>query len=301
VAFVLRYSHLSKALCVFINLQCQLWILECYLKIEINSKYKKLVKVLLVVFPILSIATAFLSLPLVLSLPLAVLITTIPLILDRFVFRYKVLHVMPMPTNDMLVHRLGTSWITNNTETMEGLGIVVIFKYKQVAKDAYNMLKAWNYGKVIDLSENISFNVVREQGGTYSAFLYAGDRLDSIKASEALAKDRHGSNAKIAMSVAKFYMQFSFDYSDSDLKTKCVESLPYIDELHLNVGYVRDGEIVMYSKRGFRLKKFSLTDRVDVPDGTIESLNEWISPEGKLAPINQALVEEVNRNLESNK
>ncbi|TON65853.1 hypothetical protein, partial [Vibrio parahaemolyticus] len=79
-----------------------------------------------------------------------------------------------------------------------------------------------------------------------------------------------------------------------------VESLPYVDELHLNVGYVRDGKIVMYSKQGFRLKKFSLRDRVDVPDGTLESLNEWISPEGKLAPINQALVEQVNRNLESN-
>ncbi|HDY7832382.1 hypothetical protein ACXIU6_22570 [Vibrio parahaemolyticus] len=270
------------------------------MKIEINSKYKKLVKVLLVVFPLLSIATAFLSLPLVLSLPIAILITTIPLILDRFVFNYKVLHIMPMPTNDMLVHRLGTSWVADNIETMEGLGIVILFKYKHVAKDAYGMLKAWNYGKVIDPSENISFNVVREQGSTYSAFLYAGDRLDSIIASEALAKERHGSNAKIAMSVAKFYMQFSFDYSESELKTKCVESLPYVDELHLNVGYARDGEIVMYSKRGFRLKKFSLRDRVDVPDGTIESLNEWISPEGKLSPINQALVEQVNRNLESN-
>lgn len=270
------------------------------MKIEIDSKYKKLVKALLVIFPILSIATAFFSLPLVLSLPVAILVTTIPLVLDRFVFRYKLLHVMPMPTNDMLIHRLGTSWIVNNIETMEGLGIVVIFKYKHVAKDAYNMLKAWNYGKVIDPSENISFNVVREHEGTYSAFLYAGDRFDSIKASEDLAKDLHGSNTKIAISVVKFYMQFSFDYSDSELKTKCVESLPYIDELHLNVGYVLDGEIVMYSKRGFRLKKFNLIDRADVPIGTIESLTEWISPEGKLAPINQALVEKVNKNLESN-
>ena len=233
-------------------------------------------------------------------LPIAILVTVIPLALDRFVFRYRVLHVMPMPTEDMLVHRLGTSWVANNIETMEGLGIVVIFKYKYVAKDAYNMLKAWNYGKVIDQSENISFNVVREQGGTYSAFLYAGDRVDSIKASEALAKENHGSKAKVAMSVAKFYMQFGFDYSDNELKTKCVESLPYVDELNLNVGYICDGEIAMYSKRGFRLKKFKLTDRANVATGTIESLNEWASPEGKLAPINQALIKEVNSNLESN-
>ncbi|WP_447400192.1 hypothetical protein [Vibrio harveyi] len=102
------------------------------------------------------------------------------------------------------------------------------------------------------------------------------------------------------MSVAKFYMQFGFDYSDSELKKKCVESLPYVDELNLNVGYVRDGKIVRYSKRGFRLKKFNLIDRVDVSSGTIESLNEWVSPKDKLAPINQALIDEVNKNLESN-
>ncbi|MFH4414688.1 hypothetical protein [Vibrio diabolicus] len=270
------------------------------MKIKIDSKFKNLVKVLLVIFPILSIITVFFSLPLVVSLPISLFITIIPLVLDRFVFRYEVMHLMPMPTNEMLVHRLGTSWGANNIETMEGLGFVVIFKYKHVDKDAYNMLKAWNYGKVIDTSENITFNVVREQEGAYSAFLYAGERLDSIKASEALAKETHGNNTEIVMSVAKFYMQFGFDYSDSELKKKCVESLPYVDELNLNVGYVRDGKIVRYSKRGFRLKKFNLIDRVDVSSGTIESLNEWVSPKDKLAPINQALIDEVNKNLESN-
>lgn len=270
------------------------------MKIEIDSKHRKLVTILLIIFPILSVTTAFFSLPLAASLPIAILITTIPLILDRFIFRYKVLHVMPMPSEDMLVHRLGTSWVANNIETMEGLGIVVIFKYKHVAKDAYNMLKAWNYGKVIDQSENISFNVVRELGGAYSAFLYPGDRIDSIRASEALAKENHGNNAKVAMKVAKVYMQFGFDYSDNELKRKCVESLPYVDELNLNVGYIHDDEIVMYSKRGFRLKKFKLTDRENVATGTIESLSEWVNPEGKLAPINQALVNKINSNLESN-
>lgn len=259
-----------------------------------------MVKVMLIMFPILSIATAFFSLPLEASLPIAVLVTIIPLILDRFVFSYKVLHVMPMPTEDMLVHRLGTSWVANDTETMDGLGIVVIFKYKHVAKDAYNMLKAWNYGKVIDCSENISFKAVREQNDMYSAFLYAGDRIESIKASEALAKEKHGEKSKIAMSIAKFYMQFSFDYSDNELKKKCIESLPYVDELNLNVGYVENNEIKMYSKRGFRLKNFSLTNRSDVAKGTIESLNEWVDPNGQLAPINQAVVDSVNRVLESN-
>ncbi|WP_447400193.1 hypothetical protein [Vibrio harveyi] len=132
------------------------------MKIKIDSKFKNLVKVLVVIFPILSIITVFFSLPLVVSLPISLFITIIPLVLDRFVFRYEVMHLMPMPTNEMLVHRLGTSWGANNIETMEGLGFVVIFKYKHVAKDAYNMLKAWNYGKVIDTSENITFNVVRE-------------------------------------------------------------------------------------------------------------------------------------------
>jgi hypothetical protein len=204
---------------------------------------------------------------------------------------------MPGPTDAMLTHRFGTSWFTEDTNTMEGLGIVIVFKYKQVAKDAFNMFKAWNYEKIIDASENISFRGVREGKGIYSVFVFPGDRLDSLKYSESMAKDRFGSKSHIKVNAAKFYMQFCFDYSNDNLKLKCIESIPHVSEFNLNVGYVEDGDIKMYSKKGFRLKKFSLKNRSDSDLGEIEKSLEWDDPAGKLPDINLALIEKVNERL----
>ncbi|WP_233008026.1 hypothetical protein [Rheinheimera faecalis] len=270
------------------------------MKFKIQGKHRFFVRALLVLIPLLSIALSFFSLPLEVAVPVSIAFTIIPFVLDRFVFIYGVLHVMPMPTQGMLSHRLGTSWFTENTDTIDELGFVIIFKYKDVAKEAYDMFKAWNYGKVIDASENIAFRAIREGDGKYSVFVYPGDRTESLQYSESLAKEIHGPSSHINVIVAKFYMQFCFDYSSDELKTKCIESMPYISELLFNVGYVEAGEVKTYSKRGFRLKNFIIRDRSDSKLGEIERRLSWDDPTGKLPEINQSLVEKVNKRLQEN-
>jgi hypothetical protein len=271
------------------------------LKFKISGKYKFLVKSLLVLVPIASIVLSFFTLPLEVAVPICIVLTIFPILLDRFVFIFHIFHIMPMPTEAMLLHRLGTSWFVKEMDTMEGLGIFIIFKYKNAAKDAFSMLKAWNYGKVVDTSENITFRAVREGGGRYSVFVYPGDRSDSLKYSENLAKENLGAQSHINVRVAKFFMQFCFDYSDDTLKTKCIESMPHVSELLLNVGYLEDGEIKSYSKRGFRLKNFTLKNRTDNELGEIESRLIWDDPKGNLPEINQSLIERVNVRLQENR
>lgn len=295
------YTYLASLQSLWgLNIE-MLCVMEAQLKFNISGKYRFLIKSLLVLVPLVSIALSFFTLPLEAAVPISIALTVFPIILDRFVFTYGIFHVMPMPTDAMLSHRLGTSWFAEDTETMEGLGFIIIFKYKDVAKDAFNMFKAWNYGKVIDASENITFRAIREEGGKYSVFVYPGDRLDSLKCSESLAKDKLGSNSHIKVSVAKFYMQFCFDYSGDELKTKCIESMPHVSELLLNVGYIEGGEIKAYSKRGFRLKNFTLKGRADCGLGEIEKRINWDDPTGKLPEINQALINKVNESLRDNK
>lgn len=270
------------------------------MKFKISGKYKILVKTLLVLVPLLSVALSFVTLPLEVAVLVSIAFTALSFILDRFVFTYGVFHVMPMPSEGMLAHALGSSWFTEDPDTMEGLGFLIIYKYKDVAKEAFNMLKSWNYGRVIDASENITFRAVREGGDKYSIFLYPGDRLESLQHSETIAKELYGSNSQINVSVAKFYKQFCFDYSSDELKKKCIEAMPHVSELLLNVGYVENGEIRAYSKRGFRLKNFTLRDRDDPMLGEIERRINWGDPAGRLPEINQSLVNQVNERLKEN-
>lgn len=270
------------------------------MKFKVSGRYRLLIKSILILVPLVSIAGSFIALPIELAVPISIALTLIPIILDRFVFTYNIVHVMSMPTDEMIAHRLGTSWFTDDTETMEGLGIVIIFKYKHVAKDAYNMFKAWNYGKVIDASENIAFRAVREEKGKYSVFVYPGDRIESLEYSEAVAKEKLGEKSDVKVNVAKYFMQFCFDYEIGSLREKCIESMPHVSELNLNIGYIENNDIEMYSKRGFRLKNFSLKDRSEIDSGEIEGNIEWGDPLGKLPEINQALIEKVNENVEKN-
>ncbi len=241
---------------------------------------------------------SFFSLPLEIAVVVSVMFAIVPFILDRFVFIYNIVHIMPMPTEGMLLHIMGSSWFSKGTSTMDGLGFGIIFKYKETAKEAFSMFKAWNYGKVIDASENIAFRAIVEGDDKYSVFVFPGDRIDSLHHSESLAKDTYGTASCVALSVVKFHMQFCFDYSNEELKMKCIESMPHISELILNIGYIENDEIKFYSKRGFRLRNFTLKDRSDSSIGAIEKSLNWDDPTDKLPEINQALVDRVNEDLE---
>lgn len=119
-------------------------------QININVKYKLATKIALFLVPLVSIALSFFSFPVEVAVSLTVLLVIIPITLNWFVFQFNVMHVMPFPTDEMMKHKLGTTWFASDIETMEGLGLMLLFKTKNSAKDAFQMFKAWNQGKTID-------------------------------------------------------------------------------------------------------------------------------------------------------
>jgi hypothetical protein len=268
-------------------------------QIKIDRKHKLVVKIALFLVPLVSIALSFFSFPIEIAVSLTVLLVILPITLNWFVFQFNVLHVMPFPTDKMLKNKLGTTWFASDIETMEGLGLMLLFKTKESAKDAFQMFKAWNQGKTIDSIENIVLSAVIEGDGKYSLFLYPGDRFKKLNETKESVKKKMGDKDNVNLSVAKFYMQFCFDYRNDELKTKCIESLPHVDELNLNVGYIQSGEVMPYSKVGFRLKKFILVLRDSELLGAIEKSLGWDDPSGKLPKINQALINQVNQKLSS--
>lgn len=271
------------------------------MKIQIDGKYRLRVKIALVLVPILSIAVSFLALPLMAAIVISTLLVIIPIVLNRFVFKYHALHVMPIPTDDVIRYALGTTWVADDLDTLAGLGLAIIYKYKESAKDTFNLLKAWNYGKIIDRDANITLSAVREGNDRYSVYVYPGDRMDSLEGTKKIVEESKGPNAEASLSVVKFYLQFCFDYSADELKKKCIESLPYVKELILNVAYVENDEIVMYSKTGFRLQKFFIQDRGSQALGGIEKAIPWSDLRGEQPEIHRAVTERINERIETSR
>lgn len=144
--------------------------------IKVNVKYRFLVKTVFILVPAISIVSAAFTLPIKVTVPLAIVLVLIPLILDRFVFLYGAFLVMPLPTPDMERFMIGTCWYTDDPHTFEGLGIGLVYKYESAARDAYQMLKAWNYGRLKDEDGNINISIIREGEGKFSVIFYPGER-----------------------------------------------------------------------------------------------------------------------------
>lgn len=271
------------------------------MRIPIGVKYRWLVRTALVIIPTAGIVISFFVLPQAVSVAIAIASALASIILDRFVFEYEALHVMPLPSDDLIRFGLGSSWFVENIETLEGIGLILLFRHEETAQAAHQMLKAWNYGKVIDTESNITLRAIDEGDNKYSLFIYPGDRMESINATKALIAETEGHTAIPKINVAKFYLQYCFDYAKEPLRKKIIQSLPLHKELLLNVGYVEKGEIRPYSKKGFRLKRFSLVKRDSPELGPIEKMLPWENLAKDVPESYQAIISNANRNLDANR
>lgn len=247
-------------------------------RIRVPGRYRRWVRTGLVAVPLVSIAIAAITLPPQLSIPIAVLLVVFSLLLNRFIFVYGALLVMPGPTEEMHQFMIGTCWYADNTETLEGLGIGLVYKYKSAAQHAYHMLHAWNYGKFIDDEGNIKASFVNEGGGRYSVLIYPGPRVQSQVAAEMAALERLGPKSEVDVRRMHFYIHCCLDYSDEEAKQRMVQSLPRVEYLFLNTFFVDGNQLKAFAKRPFRLKRFAYADRSDPNLGQLEQLVSWSDP-----------------------
>ncbi len=267
-------------------------------QIKIPSKYRIWVRIGLIAVPIVSIVAAALTLPPQISIPISVGLVITSILLNRFVFVHTVLLVMPGPTEEMVRFWIGTCWYAEDMETMEGLGIGIVYKYRSAAQHAYHMLKAWNYGKLIDDEGNITASFINEGGGRYSVLFYPGERVQSqIAAQQAVSEDL-SSNSEVEVQRMHFYMYGCLDYSNDETKQRMVESLPRIEYLQLNTFYIENNDLKAFAKRPFKLKRFKYALRDDQNLGELEKLTSWSDPvEGKPKDVIET-VERVRKTIQ---
>jgi hypothetical protein len=248
------------------------------MKINISSKYKKLIVFLSILIPLISISVSLLTLPVELSLPLSFLLVVIPIFLSKFVFKYNSILIMPMPTDEMNQFAVGSCWFADNLETFEGIGLGIVYKYRSTAKDAFQMFKAWNYDQYIDLDANIRISIILEGNGRYSILIYPGERFKSQLLAKERTQESVGQNSHINVITMRYYIHLCLDYSNDKLKQKMIESLSFMEYLQFNIVHIKNDKLLNYSKRNFKLKGFSVCERNFVDSDSIESKFLWENP-----------------------
>lgn len=185
---------------------------------------------------------------------------------------------MPGGTDNMQRFAVGSCWYADDGKTYAGLGLGLVYKYKDAARDAFQMLKTWNYGKYIDNDGNIQLSLIREGNGRYGLVIYPGERIRSQIEVEMGMKKKTGPKSLINIKTLRYFIHLCLDYSNDKQKQKMVETVPFLEALNLNTAYLKDDQIVTYSKQNFRLKKFNVFDRNDPDIGQLEAMLLWENP-----------------------
>lgn len=247
------------------------------MKIRLPARYRIWMKIAVWVISVLSVALAFFTLPIEISVPLAIIGFLFPLILERTIFAYHILWLPPM--SFVFASRIGTCWFLDQTNESLSPGLGLVFEKRHEAKEAYQVLRSWNYGAYVDSEQNINVTIVRESTTRVSIFIYPGRRLRKqlqieTEIQEPLPPDVEAK----ADHVLKMWIQNCADYTDRPDVLKQIDLIAHDRELLVNAFYVANDRLRQYAKTSLRLKTTTVIARDELSDDTLEYHHQWTDP-----------------------
>lgn len=248
------------------------------MKIRLPVRYRIWMKIVAWVISASSVALAFFTLPIEISVPLAVIGFLFPLVLERTVFRYSILWIPPVSL--VFATRIATCWFLGQTNKSLLPGLGLVFEKRYEAREAYQILRSWNYGAYVDSDQNITVTIVQESATRVSVFLYPGKRLRRQFQIEAQIQEKLPSDVEAkADNVLKIWIQNCADYADRPDVLEQIDLIAQGGELVLNAFYVANDRLRQYAKTPLRLKTVTVVARDELSDNTLEYHHQWADPQ----------------------
>jgi hypothetical protein len=224
---------------------------------------------------VLSIVVAFFSLPTLVSVPLAVLGVLLPALCTRICYTSRVIWVMPMWSERTNSNRLGIAWFKESHQGKQRTGLGLLFEDRDCAKEAFGVLRAWNFGKFIDDDGNISLSIIREGNHRYTILLYPGERDLRERQIRTEVESRETGTHEAQVTRLFRWTSTCITCEDHPEKEEAIENLGTDQLVLINCLYATKDGVQAHSKRPLVLKRFRLCDRALVPDGSLEAMQQW--------------------------
>lgn len=250
---------------------------------RIHIRFRRLIILGIWLISAVGVVVAFFTLSSMIAVPLALLGVLIPWVCSRFLYRVPIIWVMPMTSAKTFYNRLGVALYRGQYRDRGDVpGIGLVYENRFAAKEAYSVIRSWNFGRYIDEHRNIHVSFVREGEGRYMFYIYPGERMGGRIAIEETAQAEHA-DIPMEADVTKFLMWTStpIDCAAHPEKEPLIESLPAEPYFLLNTLYGTKDGLKSYAKRPIVLTEVAVASREDLPEGCIEFHNGWF--DGKLS------------------
>ena len=261
-------------------------------------KYRKPLKCFVWVLSFSSVAISFCTLPPILAGVVSVIALIAPWIVSRIIFLHHSLWVMPSFSEDSERNRLGTIWFWEELKGKSLLGLGLLYEDFEYAKEAYNVLRSWNFGRFIDEEGNIQVSIIDEGDHRYSMFTYPGKRSQGEEQIKARVYAGHAENTAAFVSRLFQYTTTCANYSDRPEVEERLQDLKRLNTLLLNTYFCDGREIKPLAKRFFKLKRFRFLKRSDLTSKDLEFHVEW-SDGRAMEPEKTKRVDELTRLMQS--
>jgi hypothetical protein len=182
---------------------------------------------------------------------------------------------MPPLSEQSERNRLGTMWVKEEFQGKQHLGLGLLYEDFECAKDAYNVLRSWNFGRFIDDVGNIHVSVIAEGDHRYSMLICPGHRYEAEEYIKASVVAKRPQNTHAVVSRLLYYTTTCADYSDRPEVEEAIQSLRRLSTLLLNTYFCDGNEIKQFSKRFFRLKRFRFVERLRLTSRDLEFHLQW--------------------------
>lgn len=242
---------------------------------KLPSRYRSYVVAGLWTIYAASVCLAFFTLPPVVSVLMAIAGIVLPVLATRLCYTWPVLWVMPTWSERTHNNQLGVAWFKEPYQGKQRAGIGLLFEDLDCAKEAFAVLRAWNFDKFIDPHGNIRLSIIREGEHCYTVFLCPGERRAGATMIDRQVKAKKGPNNEAHIKHLLRWTATCINCEANPDKENLIESLRYDKVLLLNTMYATETGVKEYSKRPLVLKSFNLIDRDEVQGGALENLSTW--------------------------
>jgi hypothetical protein len=154
-------------------------------KIIIGEKYQGKIKFASRFILIISVITSFVAIPPPFSIIVSLGLIMIEQTLERVVYSFTTLHIVPFPDFDTWKKADFTAMIFARFGKNVPPNIGMVFKNETFARDVWKFIEGWNYNNEVDTrTNNIRVSVViNEKAKSYAVFIYPDFDRPSVKAS----------------------------------------------------------------------------------------------------------------------
>jgi len=238
-------------------------------------RYRNVLRCLAWVLSFGSVALSFFTLPTILAGSVSVIALLVPWIVSRIIFVHHLLWVMPPLSAESERNRLGTIWFQEELKGKWLLGLGLLYEDFESAKDAYNVLRSWNFGRFIDEVGNIQISIIAEGDHRYTMLICPGNRHEAEEYLKASVIAERPQNTAAVVSRLFYYTVTCANYSDRLEVEEDIQSLKRLNTLLLNTYFCDGSKIRPFAKRFFKLKRFRFLERSKLNSQDLEFHLQW--------------------------